>query len=48
MTGPEPRSAELIATDAKTALPWQIVRDLPGRLRLIPPRLRVPQAFPCR
>jgi hypothetical protein len=27
MTGPEPKSAELIAADATTALPWQTVRD---------------------
>ena len=27
MTGPEPKSAELIAADAITALPWQTVRD---------------------
>ena len=34
MTGPEPKSAELIATDATAALPWQTVRDLLADTRL--------------
>ena len=28
MTGPEPKSADLIATDPTTALPWEVVRDV--------------------
>jgi nitroimidazol reductase NimA-like FMN-containing flavoprotein (pyridoxamine 5'-phosphate oxidase superfamily) len=34
MTGPEPKSASLIAADASTALPWEVVRDLLKDARL--------------
>ena len=34
MTGPEPKSAELIAADATTALPWQTVRDALADVRM--------------
>jgi hypothetical protein len=34
MPGPEPKSAELIATDATTALAWETVRDLLRDARL--------------
>ena len=34
MTGPEPKSAELIAADATTALPWETVRDALADVRM--------------
>ena len=34
MPGPEPKSATLIAPDATTELPWQMVRDLLAAARL--------------
>jgi pyridoxine/pyridoxamine 5'-phosphate oxidase len=34
MTGPEPKSAELIAIDATTALPWETVRDALADVRM--------------
>jgi len=34
MTGPEPKSADLIAADPTTALPWEVVRDVLKDTRL--------------
>ena len=34
MTGPDPKSAELIAADATTALPWETVRDALADVRM--------------
>jgi hypothetical protein len=34
MMGPEPKSAELIAMDATTALPWETVRDALADVRM--------------
>jgi len=34
MTGPEPKSADLIATDPTTALPWELICDVLADTRL--------------
>ena len=36
MTGAEPKSADLIATEPTTLLPWEVVRDVLADTRMDP------------